>query len=100
MISAVEIQTTYNKLYALIREYIWDFKTVQALAGLEIAVYRRFPDLTEIRSLLSALKRLVSNYGVLQEDADLSDAFDYLGELIESNPDIYSKLNTFKEVLV
>lgn len=97
MISCHDIQNTYNKLYAEVRRYLWDFAAVEALANLEIACYKTCPDLHEIRTALDQLSYYT--HDVATEDEDLSAAVEALRELIDSDDTTYAKLNKVNEVI-
>ena len=96
MISYAEIQNAYNKVYAEIRKYIWDFSVVAALADLEIAVYKTCQDLSDIRTKYYRLRSMVSE--VLYTDEDLKKRLDYFEDLVTNN-EVYVKLNMVNEVI-
>lgn len=100
MISSTQFQLAYNRLYKYIREYIWDFETINALADLEIETYKSFPDLDTLSKCLSTLKRLVNNTEVLLDDEDLNDAFERFQGLLDTKDTLYANLITFKTGVV
>ncbi len=99
MITAVALQNAYNDLYVAMRNYIWDFDTVEALADLEIGVYQTFPDIDNVKKKLNALKRLVSFTYVYREDEKIQSAFDEIESQIEDT-EIYANLKTFNKVVI
>ena len=90
MISTNDIQRAYNDLYVELRKYIWGFEVVKAIADLEVASYTAFPDMAELKSVLSKLKMLI-RYDM--DDEELKESFDKFEELIKDDPEIYLKLN-------
>ena len=99
MIQATLLQSLYNKLYKQLRKYIWDFKTVEELADFEIATYRRFPDIEEIKSKYYRLKKSVTHSDVYKDDEDLQDALEDFEKQLEDADQIYADLSTFREVV-
>lgn len=96
MVSYADIQDAYNRLYAQIRKYVWDFSTVVYLADLEIAVYKICQDLSDIRIKCARLKSMITDE--LYDDEDLKKAMDYFESLITSDG-VYVKLNQVQEVV-
>lgn len=96
MISFADVQTTYNRLYAAIRKYIWDFYTVVALADLEIAVYKTCQDIPDIRSKFYRLRACISD--VMYEDSELRNRADAFEALL-NEPYSYVKLQQVNEVI-
>ncbi len=92
MISAVEIQNKYNKLYSFLREYIWPPQIVDAIADLEISIYQTFPNNHEMEARFNRVKQ--SCLSMIHDDEELNKAFDDLGEVIQKVDSIYAKLNT------
>lgn len=96
MVTCFEIQNRYNKLYAAIRNYLLDFKTVEKLADLEVACYRAVPDLKEIRRVAHDLHRMMDS--VLKTDEDLSKAFKSFQSFIDSDDNVYCPIKNTCEV--
>ena len=97
LVTSSDIQVQYEKLYKFLMEFLWEFTTVQALANLEIAVYKRFPDKEEMEQCLRDLKREISyTYNEMAEDDDeeFKEAFDDLEAAIED----YDEENTSCEL--
>ena len=91
MIAAKQLQRDYRKLYIELRKTIWPFRIVEMIADLEIAVYKTFPDMQEVKQSYAKLKREVLR--LIKDDEALDEAFDKLSETIEDGVDIYSKLD-------
>lgn len=97
MISAKKLQNQYNSLYIQIRKYLWPFETVQLLADLEEAIYKKFPDLNQISSILDKLRlRITSEF---EDDEELKSEFDRLHDLVQSDDTVFSKLDQVNEVI-
>lgn len=95
-VSYADIQNAYNKLYAEIRKYIWDFATVAALADLEIAVYKTCQDLSDIRTKFLRLKSMLIE--IMYSDEEIKHRLEYFEDLINEG-DVYVKLNMVQEVI-
>ena len=90
IITSADLQAKYEKLYAFLMEYLWEFKTVQALANLELAIFKRFPDKEEMQKCFRALKlEIFHTYKELSEDdqKDFEKAVDDLEQSIEDYED-------------
>lgn len=96
MVSYADVQNAYNKVYAEVRKYIWDFAVVAALADLEIAVYKTCQDIPDIQMKLQRFKSMIVD--VLYEDEDLKKRLEYFENLIKDN-EVYVKLNMVNEVI-
>lgn len=96
MISSADIQNFYNDMYKQLRKYIWDFSVVAALADLEIAVYKKFQNMNDIKSRFYRLRSQIVE--VLSKDEELKDSFDAFEGLFEEDT-IYVKINKVEEVL-
>lgn len=96
MISSADIQNFYNDMYKQLRKYIWDFSVVAALADLEIAVYKKFQNMNDIKARFYRLRSQIVD--VLPTDEELKDSFDAFEELFEEDT-IYVKINKVEEVL-
>ena len=91
MIQASQLQNRYNALYTQLRNYVWPIRIVETIADLELSVYQRFPDVSEISSILSKLKYEVHRY--VQDDEKLDKNFDLFEEILSSTVTIYAKLD-------
>lgn len=97
MISSSIIQREYNRFYKEVRKYIWGFQAVEALADLEISVYRRIPDMFEIQDNLNKFRQYSKE--VELDDEEFVKAADRLQDLLDENEESYAKLYEVKEVL-
>lgn len=96
MISSKDLQKRYIDLYKSIRNYIWDYQTVEYLANLEVAVYTTFPDIQEIRKQFNSLYLDIRD--VLIDDEEFREAVNEFKELIENEDTLYSKIDMVNEV--
>lgn len=96
MVSYADIQTGYNRLYAEIRKYIWDFPAVAALADLEIAVYKTFQDISDVKVKYYRLKSFLLE--VVHQDEDLASRMNEFEKLLEED-EVYVKINQVEEVI-
>ena len=96
MVSFADIQHAYNKLYAEMRKYFWDFPTVQALADLEVEVYKTCQDLYQLRVRFQVLKSMIGS--LVYEDDELNRRLNALDTLIHED-NTYVKLNRVREVI-
>ena len=102
VITSSDIQVKYEKLYKFLMDFLWEFQTVQALANLEIAIFKRFPDKDEMIKCLSELKRSISfTYNEMAEDdeVEFKDAVEDLESAIENFEDPGCELYSVEEVL-
>ncbi len=86
LITSVDIQAKYRKLYQFLMDYLWEYPTIEALANLEIACYKTFPDKGEMQEALKMLKQKIkTTYNELSEDdhPEFEDAFNALEKSIE-----------------
>lgn len=96
MLSLVDLKKYYIKLYEEIRNYIWNFNTVQHLAELEISVFRRFPLLSEVRNNFNQLYSCIRR--ICEEDEDLALAAQNFRNIVNSTDELYSMIQQPKEV--
>lgn len=86
MITSSDLQVKYEKLYEFLMNYLWEFTTVQALANLEIAIFKRFPDKDEIQKYLRELEADISRtYNELAEadEIEFKETFEDLKQAVE-----------------
>jgi len=88
MTNSAEIQTTYNKFYTYMRNYIWDFKTVDLLADLEIEIYKRFPNIDDAKRTLEKLKSKIDK--TLREDEDFQKSYEKLFSTISDTDVVFT----------
>lgn len=101
-ITSSDIQVRYEQLYSFLMDYLWEFKVVQALANLEIAIFKRFPDKDEMQRCLTILKRDVSlTYNELNDndEPDFKKAFEDLEEAIDKYDNAGCELYSVQEVI-
>lgn len=97
MVETNEIRRKYNCLYEKLRNYTWDFSTIQVLAELEVSTYTSFPDMLSLRNQLSRLKMCIRE--MYMEDEELQEAFDDFESTLNNNDDVYMKLDKVREVI-
>ena len=90
MISSKMLQNAYIKLYEVLREYIWPASVVSEIADFEIAIFRVFPDLTEVRNLYTKLKYSCLRY---VDDENLKALFEEFKNILDESDSLYSKIN-------
>lgn len=98
MLNTNDIQSKYNDLYVQMRKYIWDYRSVELLAELEVAVYERIPDMNEVRKCFKALQ--IETHDIYAQDDEFRKSFDDFESLINESDQVYSKLEVMREVLV
>ena len=96
MITATELQQAYVDLYTLLREYIWEFRTVEAIADLEIAVFKAFPDLPDVSKRLAILKQLVYFTDAFRLNGEFNQSFEDFQELLNNSTEIYVNLKRWQ----
>lgn len=97
MLTSPNLQQAYIEMYKAIREYIWDFRTVETLANLEIETFVAFPNLLKVKQLYSELKLLTND--VAAEDKDLEKSMQKFGDLLEDVNSLYLKPYIVNEVI-
>lgn len=100
MTNTSELQQAYIDLYVQLMRYIWDYSSVQIIARLEIATYKRFPDIDEVKRYLNLLR--MSARTVTRDDEDVMNAFDDFQNVLDSiddNSAMYAKLDEVEEVI-
>lgn len=102
VITSADIQAKYEQLYLFLMDFLWEFQVVQALANLEIAIFKRFPDKDEMIMRLRNLEREVSyTYDDLaaEDQAEFKEAFEDLKETIDEYEDSGYELYSVEEVI-
>lgn len=97
MINSATIQSSYNDLYKCLRNYLWDFSTVIAIAALEIACYEAIPDISNIQMMLNTVKQ--SCYHLFRDDSELEESFNDFADLLSESSDVFKKLHKVEEVV-
>lgn len=95
MINASDLQSAYVDMYTELRNYIWSYPTVEAIASLEMAVYQKCPDLDLVRRCFYTLVQMIGN--IKYEDEDMKKVFDAFSDIMNSDNSIYSKLSMVNE---
>lgn len=102
VITSSDIQVKYEKLYSFMMDFLWEFTTVQALANLEIAIFKRFPDKDEMQKCLRDLNaKVFYTYNELDQDdeSEFKDAYEDLEDAIENFEDPGCELYSVEEVI-
>lgn len=99
MTATASLQILYNKLYKKLREYIWEFPVVESIADLEVLVYQKFPEVSDVKKAYTKLLNDVKHTDVYSEDEDLKSTFERFGNALDDIDSIYSDIVTFKEVV-
>ena len=87
LVTSADIQVKYEHLYKFLMDFLWEFRVVQTLANLEIAIFKRFPDKDEMLKYLLELKKDIANtYNELAEDdeTEFKDAVEELEDAINA----------------
>lgn len=85
-----DIQVKYQKLYTIMRDYIWEFDVVKALAQLEVSVYQKFPNKEDMQNNLETLDVSIRDtYSELSQADD--EAFQKAYEQLESYIEQYDE---------
>lgn len=93
MITAKQLQGSYNKLYEQLRNYIWPYEAVKMIANLEVAIYSTFPIIQDIMTHFNRLSNFCHTY--IKDDEDLNKSLANLSDIIsESSSGIYCKLDS------
>lgn len=96
MISSVTIQQDYNQLYRYLRNYLWDYRTLNDICELELACYTAFPSIKLVTSCLRRVKQDVLN--ILRIDEDVESQFNQFENDLEDACDTFLKIPVSKEV--
>ena len=88
VITSYDIQNIYLKFYSKMMQYLWDIATVMDLARLEIAIFKRFPDKSDMKTCIHKLESdILSTYN--SEAAAGDNEFKSIFEKLESYIDAY-----------
>lgn len=92
-----DISYAYIRLYRQLRNYIWEYDTVEHIAELEIAIHNRFPNLQDVRKYFNLLCHDIYRSDV--DDEDLDKAIEQFRSYIESDDSVlYAILPKTEEV--
>lgn len=100
MISSSILQDAYINLYASMRNYIWNFDVIEALAEFEVEVYMTFPKIDVLKQKYNLLNSLVVYSDVYNDDNALQTAFKEMESLLDDTDAFYADLQSFKGVAV
>lgn len=92
-----EIRSKYNYLYETLRNYTWDFSTIQVLADLEVATYTAFPDIDFLKRTSSRLGMCIRE--IYMYDDDVKEAYDDFESTLNNSDEVYMKLDRVREVI-
>lgn len=101
MITTNDLQRLYVDMYKQIREYLWPFRIVEAIADLEIACYKAFPDIDEVKKNFTRLSSEIKFQADKEDDEELLKSIEKFQKFLddEENMDgVYSKLDSVREV--
>ncbi|MBP5433588.1 hypothetical protein [Ruminococcus sp.] len=98
MIAAAIIQSAYNELYRNVRNYIWDYNTVEKLAELEAATYMAFPDLDKVRICSAKLKEELVRSDVYDDDEELQSAMEAFDKNLEGADSVFYGVTVPQEI--
>lgn len=87
IVTSADIQVKYEHLYKFLMNFLWEFRVVQALAYLEMSIFKKFPDKEEMLKCLMDLKKdIADTYNELAEDDDteFKEAVEELEDAINS----------------
>ena len=97
IVTSNDIQIRYQKLYKFLMDFLWEYDVVEALANLEIACYKQFPDKEEMTKSLRDLHRgILSTYNELTEDD--KPEFEAAYTALESAIDEYDSDNALVDI--
>lgn len=102
VITSSDIQVKYEQLYKFLMDFLWEFRVVQDIANLELAIFKRFPDKEEMAKCLRDLKLNISyTYNELSEDdeTEFEDAVTELEDAINNYDDPGCELYAVEEVI-
>lgn len=102
VITSSDIQVKYEQLYHFLMGFLWEFQTVQAIANLEIAIFKRFPDKEEMQRCLRELKQdIIYTANELAEDdeAEFKETVEDLEQAIEDYDNAGFELYGVEEVI-
>lgn len=97
MISSVRIQDRYNRLYKCLREYLWDWSSIEAIADFELACYKAVPDLATVRSRFGSICAICGQ--LRRENEELDSELNAMASLLNDDDSIYKKIEVCREVV-
>lgn len=92
-----QLKTAYNRMYAVLSDYIWDYDIVEALVDVELETYKIFPDIESLRNKLRSLRMLVRQTA---DESRILDAISAFSDVVDDVEGVYAKIVYPKEVSV
>ena len=92
-----QLKTAYNRMYAVLSDYIWDYDIVEALVDVELETYKIFPDIESLRNKLRSLRMLVRQTA---DESRILDAISTFSDAVDDVEEVYAKIVYPKEVSV
>lgn len=92
-----QLKTAYNRMYAVLSDYIWDYDIVEALVDVELETYKIFPDIESLRNKLRSLRMLVRQ---TTDESRILDAISAFSDAVDDVEGVYAKIVYPKEVSV
>ena len=100
IISSQDLRNEYEKFYSRMRNYLWSYDALKALAVVESDIYTSFIDFKQLEVDLSKLYVFMKE--TAKSDEKLQKSYDALIELcntgLEPDAKVYSMLNKVQEV--
>lgn len=90
-----QLKTAYNRMYAVLSDYIWDYDIVEALVDVELETYKIFPDIESLRNKLRSLRMLVRQTA---DESRILDAISTFSDAVDDVEGVYAKIVYPKEV--
>lgn len=90
MTNSSDIQNAYIDLFKQLRNYLWDFNTVEHIGDLEVSIYDRFQNLDKIKNCMRTL--YIDIKSVIDSDEDLKNKWNNLDSLLNDTDTVYVKL--------
>ena len=97
MISSVRIQDKYNRLYKCLREYLWDWSSIECIADFETACYQAVPDLATIKSRFGSICSICGQ--LRRENEELDKELNAMASLLNDGDSVYKKIEVCREVV-
>ena len=92
-----QLKTAYNRMYAVLSDYIWDYDIVEALVDVELETYKIFPDIESLRNKLRSLRMIVRQTA---DESRILDAISTFSDAVDDVEGVYAKIVYPKEVSV
>ena len=92
-----QLKTAYNRMYAVLSDYIWDYDIVESLVDVELETYKIFPDIESLRNKLRSLRMLVRQTA---DESRILDAISTFSDAVDDVEGVYAKIVYPKEVSV